>query len=102
MKLPIFDARQRILDAVKSHPVTVVVGETGSGKTTQIPPFLYEASIAARGMIGVTNPSPLPATSTSQFVASQLRTTVGNLVGYQIRFDDATMEGTKIKSMTDG
>ena len=102
--LPIHKYRQRIVDTVVANQVTIVVGETGSGKTTQLPQYLYGASFGTNdGTIGITEPRRIAATSVARFVAGQLGTKLGDVVGYQIRFDDRTVHyDTKIKFMTDG
>src|SRR3989338_9149176 len=102
MELPILKERDRIIQAVSDNPVIVVVGETGSGKTTQIPIFLYEAGFAESGVIGITEPRRVAATSTAKYVAGVIGSTPGDLVGYQVRFDDETTVGTALKFMTDG
>lgn len=102
MKLPIHDFQELIVDSVIESQVTIVVGETGSGKTTQIPQFLYHAGFSENGVIGVTEPRRIAAVSTSKFVAGELQVFLGGEVGYQVRFDDASTEGTHVKFMTDG
>ncbi|MDP3764577.1 MAG: ATP-dependent RNA helicase [bacterium] len=102
MDLPIFASRDEIIKLLLEHQVVIVVGETGSGKTTQTPLFLYEAGFANGKKIGVTEPRKIAAISVAAFVAKQLGTQLGDLVGYQIRFDDMTADRTKIKFMTDG
>ena len=101
--LPIFDVREQFFDAVVSSQVTVLVGTTGSGKTTRLPPFLHEFGFADDGVIGITQPRQIAATSVAGFVAEQLGVEIGTKVGYQIRFDDITnRHETEIKFMTDG
>lgn len=102
MQLPIKEAKNRIIDAIIDNPVVIVVGETGSGKTTQLPQFLHEIGLAQNGMIGITQPRRIAATSVARFVASQMGTQLGNKVGYQVRFDKAADITTDIKFMTDG
>ncbi len=102
-ELPIFSKKKEILNAIRANQVTIVVGETGSGKTTQIPAFLYEDGYSvSAGKIGVTQPRRIAATSVAAFVAKQLGTELGDIVGYQIRFDDKTADRTQVKFMTDG
>lgn len=101
-KLPVYEQRERILEALKDNQVIVVESPTGSGKTTQLPVILYEAGYAAKGMIGVTQPRRIAALSVSEFIAKQLSVELGTLVGYKMRFEDKTDFSTKIKIMTDG
>ncbi|MDP2671331.1 MAG: oligonucleotide/oligosaccharide-binding fold domain-containing protein [bacterium] len=97
--LPIAAHRHKIIEAVKNNQVVIIVGETGSGKTTQTPLYLVGDGFTK---IGVTQPRRLAATSVAEYVAGQLGTRVGEDVGYKIRFDDRTAEGTLVKFMTDG
>jgi RNA helicase HrpA len=100
--LPIDAERQRIVDTVSNNQVTIVVGETGSGKTTRLPVFLHENGLGGTKKIGVTEPRRLAATSVARYVSEEIGSKLGNEVGYQVRFDDETSSGTKIKFMTDG
>jgi len=100
--LPIVSHKDEIQETVQRNPVTILVGETGSGKTTQVPQYLLEADFGQRKRIGVTQPRRIAAISVAQYVAGQLGCKIGEEVGYQIRFDDTTTEGTRIKFMTDG
>ena len=102
MELPIQAHCQQILDTVRANRVTIVVGETGSGKTTQLPIFLYRAGLAGGKTIGITEPRRIAATSVARFVAAQLGTELGDQVGYQIRYDRQADFQTAIKFMTDG
>lgn len=102
MKLPIYAHREEIVETIRKSQVTIVVGETGSGKTTQLPQFLYEACFSAGGVIGITEPRRIAATSVAEYVAKNLGTNLGDLVGYQIRHDDQVGKDTKVKFMTDG
>ncbi|KAJ4351780.1 uncharacterized protein N0V89_007123 [Didymosphaeria variabile] len=101
--LPIAQLRNPLLYAIETFPVTIIVGETGSGKTTQIPQFLYKAGWTNDGsQIAVTQPRRIAATSVGARVAEELGCQLGQEVGYSIRFEDVTSEKTKIKFLTDG
>ena len=100
--LPISQYREYIVQTVRDNQVTILVGETGSGKTTQVPVYLLDAGFGQRGRIGITQPRRLAATSVAEYVADRMGCRVGEEVGYQIRFDDTTTEGTRISFMTDG
>jgi len=101
-RLPVYQKRDRILQAVAENQVVVIESPTGSGKTTQIPLILLEAGYDKAGMIGVTQPRRIAAVSVSEFIARQTGTTVPGLVGYKMRFEDRTTAETRIKIMTDG
>lgn len=101
--LPIYPYREDLIQAVEDHQVVVIVGETGSGKTTQIPQYMWEAGFAkGDSKIGCTQPRRVAAMSVSARVASEAGVKLGNEVGYSIRFEDCTTERTKLKYMTDG
>jgi hypothetical protein len=100
--LPVFSVRDAFLALVREHQIIVVVGETGSGKTTQLTQYLREAGYAAMGMIGCTQPRRVAAMSVAHRVAQEVGVEVGAEVGYAIRFEDCTSERTQIKYMTDG
>ncbi|XP_057370593.1 pre-mRNA-splicing factor ATP-dependent RNA helicase DHX16-like [Daphnia carinata] len=101
--LPIFPFREDLLQAVEDHQILIVEGETGSGKTTQIPQYLYEAGYCKDGKkIGCTQPRRVAAMSVAARVAQEMGKKLGNEVGYSIRFEDCTSERTVIKYMTDG
>jgi len=104
--LPINQKREDIARAVASHPVVIVCGETGSGKTTQIPKILLEMGRgpgrARGGIIGHTQPRRIAARSVAARIAEELKTELGGLVGYKVRFHDRVGERTAIKLMTDG
>ncbi|KAK3540558.1 hypothetical protein QTP70_034306 [Hemibagrus guttatus] len=102
LKLPVLAEEQVIMEAVKENDCVVLCGETGSGKTTQVPQFLYEAGYAsAGGMIGVTEPRRVAAVSMSHRVANEMNLSTG-VVSYQIRYEGNVTKDTKIKFMTDG
>ena len=100
--LPVSARRGDIAAAIAGHQVVVVCGETGSGKTTQLPKICLELGRGRRGMIGHTQPRRLAATSVARRIAQEMQTELGDWVGYQIRFNERTSAGTAIKLMTDG
>ena len=100
--LPIFEYREQLLEAVDEYQTVIIVGETGSGKTTQIPQYLHEAGYSGRGKIGCTQPRRVAAMSVAARVAEEVGCKLGNEVGYSIRFEDCTSEKTVLKYMTDG
>lgn len=104
--LPIYthrDGPDGILEAVKNHQVLIVVAETGSGKTTQLPQYLHEAGYTANGQkVGCTQPRRVAAMSVAARVAEEMGTRIGHEVGYSIRFEDCTSDKTVLKYMTDG
>ncbi|XP_071731559.1 pre-mRNA-splicing factor ATP-dependent RNA helicase DEAH1 [Rutidosis leptorrhynchoides] len=100
--LPVYPYRESLLKAVEDHQVLVIVGETGSGKTTQIPQYLHEAGYTKRGMIGCTQPRRVAAMSVAARVAQEMGVKLGHEVGYSIRFEDCTSDKTVLKYMTDG
>ncbi|KAI9846131.1 MAG: Cyclin-dependent kinase catalytic subunit [Thelocarpon superellum] len=101
--LPIYTYRDDLLAAVAEYQVLIIVGETGSGKTTQIPQYLHEAGYTKDGLkVGCTQPRRVAAMSVAARVADEMGVKVGNEVGYAIRFEDATSDKTILKYMTDG
>lgn len=100
--LPILERRKEIVEAIRSHPVVVITGETGSGKTTQIPKMCLEAGRGLAGVIGCTQPRRIAATTVARRIAEELGEEIGRSVGYKIRFDDKTPRQAFIKVMTDG
>mmetsp|Transcript_34422 Transcript_34422/g.60356 ORF Transcript_34422/g.60356 Transcript_34422/m.60356 type:complete len:948 (+) Transcript_34422:2730-5573(+) len=100
--LPIFPYRDELLVSIRDHNVLIVVGETGSGKTTQIPQYLHEIGYTRVGKVGITQPRRVAAMSVAARVAVELGVKLGHEVGYSIRFEDCTSDLTKIKYMTDG
>ena len=101
--LPIYTFRDDLLKAIGEYQVLIIVGETGSGKTTQIPQYLHEAGYTKDGLkVGCTQPRRVAAMSVAARVAEEMGVKVGNEVGYSIRFEDATSDKTILKYMTDG
>ncbi|VDL11651.1 unnamed protein product [Hymenolepis diminuta] len=100
--LPIFGVRTALLRLVKEHQIVVIVGETGSGKTTQLTQYLHEEGYTKYGMVGCTQPRRVAAMSVAKRVADEMGVSLGDEVGYVIRFEDCTNEKTVIKYMTDG
>ncbi|MET0377491.1 MAG: ATP-dependent RNA helicase HrpA, partial [Spongiibacteraceae bacterium] len=100
--LPISVRRAEIAAAIRDHQVVVIAGETGSGKTTQLPKICLELGRGSRGLIGHTQPRRLAARSVAGRIAEELQTSLGGLVGYQVRFTDQVSEQSRIKLMTDG
>jgi len=101
IELPVVQAKDIILNACAEHGTVVLVGETGSGKTTQVPQFLMERR-SFGGRIAVTQPRRVAAVSVARRVASERKCPLGHLVGYTIRFDDKTCKKTRLRYMTDG
>ncbi|WP_339459801.1 ATP-dependent RNA helicase HrpA [Pseudomonas sp. EA_105y_Pfl2_R69] len=100
--LPIAAKRDEIKAAIAAHQVVVIAGETGSGKTTQLPKICLELGRGVHGLIGHTQPRRLAARSVATRVAEEIGTPLGELVGYQVRFEDQSKDSTLIKLMTDG
>jgi ATP-dependent helicase HrpA len=100
--LPVNQRRVEIRQAIERHPVVIVCGETGSGKTTQIPKILLEMGRGAAGLIGHTQPRRIAARSVAARIAEELKVELGSLVGYKVRFTDRAQRDTAIKLMTDG
>ncbi|CAG9460375.1 unnamed protein product [Pedinophyceae sp. YPF-701] len=101
-QLPMFPYREQLLDAIAEHQVIIIVGETGSGKTTQIPQYLHEAGYTKAGKVGCTQPRRVAAMSVAARVAHEMGVKLGREVGYSIRFEDCTSDDTIVKYMTDG
>lgn len=100
--LPAFAVREELLRVIRENQVTIVIGETGSGKTTQLTQFLKEDGYGASGMIGCTQPRRVAAMSVAKRVAEEMEVELGSTVGYSIRFEDVTSKETVVKYMTDG
>ena len=101
--LPVYAFKHDLIEAIKAHQVLIIEGETGSGKTTQIPQYLYEAGYTkGNKKIGCTQPRRVAAMSVASRVAEEMNVKLGYEVGYSIRFEDCTSERTVLKYMTDG
>ena len=100
--LPIAREAEKIVELIRKHQVVVIAGETGSGKTTQLPKLCLAAGRGSAGMIGCTQPRRIAARSVARRVAQELGVPVGGAVGFQVRFNDQVSEQTRIKFMTDG
>lgn len=100
--LPIFPTRARLLEELKKNETVIVIGETGSGKTTQIPQYLHEERWDKKGGICVTQPRRVAAISVAKRVAEEMNVQIGGLVGYSVRFEECVSPGTKLKYVTDG
>ncbi len=104
--LPVSARREEIARAIADNPVVIVCGETGSGKTTQLPKILLELGrgwgAGGNGLIGHTQPRRIAASSVAQRIAKELNTTLGDVVGYKVRFQDRLGAGASVKLMTDG
>ncbi len=104
--LPVSARREEIARAVAEHPVVIVCGETGSGKTTQLPKIALELGrgrgAGGRGLIGHTQPRRIAASSVAKRIAEELKTPLGEVVGYKVRFQDRLQPGASVKLMTDG
>ncbi|RMI14402.1 DUF3418 domain-containing protein [Cellulomonas triticagri] len=101
-QLPVSARRAEIADAIRDHQVVIVAGETGSGKTTQLPKIALELGRGRDGQIGHTQPRRIAARTVAERIAEELGTTIGALVGYQVRFTDESSDRTLVKVMTDG
>ena len=101
-ELPITGHIDEIIALLRSHQVVIVAGETGSGKTTQLPKACLSAGLGRRGMIGHTQPRRLPARAVAERIASELETPFGGVVGFAVRFSERYGDDTLIKVMTDG
>ncbi|HEX4222684.1 MAG TPA: ATP-dependent helicase, partial [Pseudonocardiaceae bacterium] len=101
-ELPVSQAKDEILAAIRDNQVVIVAGETGSGKTTQLPKICLELGRGVLGTIGHTQPRRLAARTVAERIAEELSTEVGKVVGYKVRFTDESGADTLVKLMTDG
>ncbi|MEU9952047.1 ATP-dependent RNA helicase HrpA [Streptomyces sp. NPDC047939] len=102
-QLPVSQKKAEILEAIRDHQVVIVAGETGSGKTTQIPKICMELGRGVRGMIGHTQPRRIAARTVAERIAEELKTPLGEAVGWKVRFtDQVNQDATFVKLMTDG
>ncbi|NEC92832.1 DEAD/DEAH box helicase, partial [Streptomyces sp. SID12501] len=101
-QLPVSARRDEIAAALRDHQVVVVAGETGSGKTTQIPKIALELGRGRAGQIGHTQPRRIAARTVAERIADELGVPLGGVVGYQVRFTDESSDSTLVKVMTDG
>jgi ATP-dependent helicase HrpA len=100
--LPVAREAEKIIELIRNHQVIVIAGETGSGKTTQLPKLCLAAGRGVAGMIGCTQPRRIAARAVARRVAEELHTSLGGAVGYQVRFTETVGADTRIKFMTDG
>ncbi|WP_424411715.1 ATP-dependent RNA helicase HrpA [Pasteurella sp. PK-2025] len=100
--LPVSQRKAEIQALISQHQVVVIAGETGSGKTTQLPKMCLELGLGTKGFIGHTQPRRIAARSVATRIAEELKTELGDLVGYKVRFNDQISENTLVKLMTDG
>lgn len=100
--LPVTGCKKRLLEEIHKTDTLLIMGETGSGKTTQIPQFLLEAGFGKKGMIAVTQPRRVAAITIAKRVAQEQQCQLGELVGYTVRFEDCTTPKTRLRFMTDG
>jgi ATP-dependent helicase HrpA len=101
-ELPVSQRRDDLAAAIRDHQVVIVAGETGSGKTTQLPKICLELGRGKKQLIGHTQPRRIAARSVAERIAEELGTQLGELVGYQVRFTDRTSKASRLKLMTDG
>nr|DBA33487.1 TPA: hypothetical protein GDO54_001165 [Pyxicephalus adspersus] len=101
-RLPIEKCEDKLVQMTRDTSILIVTGDTGSGKTTKLPQYLYKAGFAKHGIIGITQPRRVATISVAQRVAEEINCSLGSTVGYQVRFDDCTSQKTDIMYMTDG
>ncbi len=101
-ELPVSQRKAELADAIRAHQVVIIAGETGSGKTTQLPKICLELGRGIAGQIGHTQPRRIAARTVADRIAAELKTEPGTVVGYKVRFADTASDNTLIKVMTDG
>src|SRR5690348_8250156 len=101
-ELPVSERREDLMAAIAANQVTIIAGETGSGKTTQIPKMCLELGLGEKGLIGHTQPRRLAARTVAERIAEELGVEIGQEVGFQVRFTGEVSKATKVKLMTDG
>src|SRR6202050_5176877 len=101
-ELPVSQRKDDIARAIRDHQVVIVAGETGSGKTTQIPKICLELGRGINGQIGHTQPRRIAARSVAERIAAELGVELGSSIGYKVRFTDTSSDNTLVKIMTDG
>ena len=102
LELPVSSRRDEIAKAIQQHQVVIVCGETGSGKTTQLPKICLALGRGVSGLIGHTQPRRIAARSVASRIAQELNSPLGQVVGYKVRFNDKITDGSYVKLMTDG
>src|ERR1700754_1092125 len=100
-QLPVTERKADLLAAIRDNQVVVIAGETGSGKTTQLPKICLELGLGVRGMIGHTQPRRLAARTVAERISEELAVNLGDAVGYAVRFTDRVGDDTLVKVMTD-
>lgn len=100
--LPAYACRHRLLQEIRKNDTILIMGETGSGKTTQMPQFLHEAGYSNKGMIAITQPRRVAAITVAKRVSQEMGCKLGETVGFTVRFEDCTSKQTKIRFVTDG
>lgn len=101
-ELPVSGAKDEIADAIRDNQVVIIAGETGSGKTTQLPKICLELGLGVSGLIGHTQPRRIAARTVAERIADELGEDLGNTIGYQVRFTAQVADSTRVKVMTDG
>lgn len=101
-RLPIYFGKNQLIAEVRRSENLIIMSETGSGKTTQVPQYLFEAGLAGAGVIGCTQPRRVAAISIAERVSKEMGVALGTTVGFAVRFEDSTCNQTRIKYMTDG